>query len=287
VGTSILTQDTAADWGAGNGTNTDITTYPGSVALTPLAGGYNPFVVSTFTYLPIGYTLSQPFYVNNNLSVNYIATSGCLYTSGGIKFGTFYVAIATASVGGILYQGSFPASTNGSAGWVENGASLSSININLWAGTTYYYQMYGTGGDNRAFANVQPPTYASVQLLGNIFNASASYTTQAINAGSSWSTWLSINNEATVPVGSSINYYAVTSTSIYNLSSNASIPLSTNGPISSSVGPYIQIISSFSRTDATVVPMLNKITIMTLETDNKRPRRQGLRWKIPSVRQHR
>jgi hypothetical protein len=108
----------------------------------------------------------------------------------------------------------------------------------------------------------------STMSINSIGMDTASYITQNLNAGTSWGSWTDFKADETKPTGSSINYYAITSTSSYNLSTNTAFPLTNNAPIPSTVGPYIKVISSFTRTDEIAAPMVNKYPITSLETDN-------------------
>jgi hypothetical protein len=47
--------------------------------------------------------------------------------------------------------------------------------------------------------------------------------------------------------------------------------MSNGSPINSSVGPYIAVISSFTRTDIAAIPMLNSFSIVYYGTDNNVP----------------
>ena len=94
----------------------------------------------------------------------------------------------------------------------------------------------------------------------------SSYTSEILNAGTQWNSWgtfapyTNVSNalSSTLPTDT-INFYAITSTSVYNISTNMPIPVTNSIP--SPVGPYIEIISTFTTLSSTVDPLMNRMDI--------------------------
>ncbi|CAK0756694.1 exported hypothetical protein [Gammaproteobacteria bacterium] len=95
----------------------------------------------------------------------------------------------------------------------------------------------------------------------NYPSPSASYTSQRLEGTSEWKLWSTIDIDYTQPAGSTISFYGVTSTSSYNLATNASFPLTNGAAIPNQTGPYFALVSSFTSTDPSVIPMLNSFTL--------------------------
>jgi hypothetical protein len=172
------------------------------------------------------------------------------------------------------------------------------LNTVLNAGSTYWFEFdylsYGSGSTNIRYYSVcnstQAPLnssctdYAQTSTNGIVWTdsntycviglyyskASASYTT-SISTASSWGSWTNFAVDETVPSSSTLTYYIKTSTANNNFASKTATPITNGQTISSSAGPYAQVIASFTRTDATVIPKLNEIKINYVGASNVEP----------------
>jgi hypothetical protein len=270
---STWMQDTASDWGAGSGVNVDTTTQAGSVVMvasssTPLSQSMSninsawpwksytlrqkvvPSVDTTVGRLELKFS---PAGNTNTLTISLRDSSMAAMASSdvvisdpdpfasknyGISFApitlsagaTYYICVS--SVAGQSYLGNSPGLKQGEA----SPTLESSPYTGIWTGNPYafYYVFYGS--------------------------STASYTSQILSA-SSWGSWGTFSVSDVQPVGGSITYYAITSTSTYNLSTNKPFLLTNGGLINSTVGPYLKIISSFTCADPTVVPKVNQFVV--------------------------
>jgi hypothetical protein len=274
VSRGSLVQTTAADWGAGGGVNIDTTTYGGSVAINNSTMTYsNP--VSSTVYVEAQTTyIKQGFWFSEDVLVKYYQIN--------------------AEARGLWYQGQpfdceIQTSTGGVLASIEESSGWEAINLRFAANATYYIYL---NLDNYYWPTIQTTIYTTTvttNMAGKIVSdnanlnglyylhigflnvyESASFTTQSSQAGS-WGSWGTFTVDETKPTGSTINYWAITATSTYNLSTNTSFPLINGGSIDSAVGPYVKIISSFTRTNATAIPKLNELSITYYGANNDVP----------------
>lgn len=101
-------------------------------------------------------------------------------------------------------------------------------------------------------------------------SATASFTSK-ISTATSWGTWGQFVVNDSQPAGSTIDYYIKTSTANDNFASKTQSSISNGQTISSTVGEYVQVIASFTRTDSIVIPKLNDFTIKYYGTTNDEP----------------
>ena len=284
----ILTQTTAADWGAGSGINIDTTTYSGSVAISsgttdqqnitldpalashyytngdqyrqkfiPAVSGdltrcaltirknttYNPTESGTLTFFITdgSETHLSTATVNYSDLTNYSATYQNLpFQNVSLTAETtYYITLATVTV----------PSNSVSSRWTWQSDCYARGNLEtMTAGTTYWINDSGISTGDLNF----------ITMIGS---NTASFTSQSLNAGTGWGTWGTFTAGETKPSGSDIDYYVKVSTYSAGLASASLISVNNNVTIPSSVGPYIQVVSSFTRTDVTVTPKLNDFTI--------------------------
>ena len=119
---------------------------------------------------------------------------------------------------------------------------------NGWSGYTYYCGFY----------------FSPLPQNGSYFSA-------ILNAGSSWGSWGTISINDNKPTGTTINYYAITSSSVYNIATNTPQAIANSSLIPSQNGKYIQIISSFSVVNSTAVCQLNSFNIAFYGSNNSIP----------------
>jgi hypothetical protein len=251
----LLTLPTTSTWVAGSGTNIDTTTYSGSVAVA------SSIAYSTQTYYNVDFEVQRSTTVGFIPAYDIWASSAIItrtikaVNSGSGGFTDNLTFSLLTSTMGIIATQTFPG--GGSGTFTRHTQIVLNLNnILLSKNATYYWYVYCD--HNFGVRN----SVDDIAYFAGSINSPASYITQSLNAGSSWGSWGTFQPNDSQPTGSLINYYAVTSTSSYNLNTNIAFPVSNGNTISSLVGPYIQIISSFSRTDATVNPLLNSINIV-------------------------
>lgn len=97
----------------------------------------------------------------------------------------------------------------------------------------------------------------------------ASYTT-AITTATGWGSWGGFNGSSSNG-SSSISYYVQTSTANDNQSTRPYIPVVNNGYVNSSVGPYIWITSTFTRTNSTDNPILDRLQVSYYTNNYQEP----------------
>lgn len=105
----------------------------------------------------------------------------------------------------------------------------------------------------------------SVFYEGGVYTAkvygTALFTSQVFNAGTDWGSWGNLTVDDTIPSNSAISYYAQASGLEATIDSQPVVSVSNGGPINLSTGPYIHIISSFSRTDIDADPLQNSFSL--------------------------
>lgn len=283
-----LLQDTAADWGAGTGTSIDVTSTPGSVSMQNYYNILNGYGGGNQT----GYYL-YTFQMRQKIVPLY----NCYLTSATIKFANGSAISGNVDI--YLKNSLFNilVSSNITIPTSINPYNFNFIcNTQLYQNCTYYIQItsrtvsalsaevetdYGMYHPSNFILEISTfgaandwfPNGESARGLGIFVNSipsSATYTTQSLG-NTNWASWGGITIDDSQPSGSGINYYAVTATSTYNLGTNVAFAITNNAPIPSSVGPYIQIISSFARTDATAVPLINSYNLVYYGTDYNYP----------------
>ena len=102
------------------------------------------------------------------------------------------------------------------------------------------------------------------------YSDESSFTSQALEA-TNWGSWGTFSADETKPSGSTITYYIKTSTANDNFDSKTATLITNGSSISSSVGEYVQIISTFTRSVSDSIPKLNKFTITYFGTSNMTP----------------
>jgi hypothetical protein len=285
--TNMLT--TTSDWGDSTAvcTNVDTTTYSGSVAMLPFVITSSSIYISQnstgteLTNFDTDKKYRQGFRVTSDIFICQIDLN-VLIDSG--DKGYVDISIADTNMSIIVSSMSVPINSSG----------IKNINITptkLTANTSYYLYINDsgstlifsgfTGTTSNSYAGGSYWYYDSIwnetstrDFYFKIYNTSdvlSSYTTKSVNAGSSWGSWGTFTVDDTIPSNSAISYYAVTSTSTENLATNTAFALTDGGSISSAVGPYIKVISSFTRTDATAVPKIDEIRIQSYGTNNFTP----------------
>jgi len=295
VNSQSIVQDTASDWGAGTGVNIDTTTTAGSVGIknnildgfpnilgSYSGGGSNNFNYPIQVFSGASYADNYKFKFRQSFTVPY---NGIIYKTISVSdsrnssythHGYSKNIYIKTSTGGIIAS----ALNQSDGSWVTtfNGLKLSN-------NATYYFEIHNVYAD--PFADITFCEMLSTSTLTTnstnfmqYYNAgtwhdtsyhmgigiamvynTASFTTQALNAGSSFGSWGSISIDDTKPTGSSISYYVQTSTASNNRASRPYYPVSNGSTIPSTVGGYAWITSSFTRTDATADPLLNKLTL--------------------------
>lgn len=146
--------------------------------------------------------------------------------------------------------------------WTSNVYTISVPNINLAAYSTYY--IFGNVIDIGSKGISYDVTSGQLwyQITGvNLEGSLTAFFVSKSFAASNWKSWGNFSANDTQQMSSTINYYAVTATSTYNLCTNSLVSLTKGDVLYSDVGPYIQIISSLTRTDASVIPMIDSFTI--------------------------
>lgn len=298
IGVEAWTQTTAADWGAGTGTNIDTTTYDGSVGIKSKIEKNQSQDEYYYIVTPVStgtVVIRQSFMVSKNIYISTIT-----FGMGSMKSAYQYVPfditcnISTSPIGGVISSVTIsainmPDNTN----WPLKYTTFDFSNTNslLSPGNTYYmiftttgtaymqsfdgkdyygpFLSFGTSHYDTAYGSgTLTHTYiwdqSGIDLIFSIYGQtilSASYTAQALNAGTSFGSWSNFSVDETSQQNDAVSYYAITATTTYNLTTNTPFPVTNGTPINSSVGPYIIIGSSLIRTSASVVPKINSLTV--------------------------
>jgi hypothetical protein len=285
--TNPIVQDSAADWNAGVLYNADTTTVSGSVSM--IDGQIIQYPVSTLSYgvwgdlssvsrresfiPPISSTMSVlnmyrfPLVASGALKISItdkdmnilvssnVSCANPTYDAINIQLNTYlaandtyYILIETNTVGGGQYFTRH--------GW-NNGTPPGGNGLEKLVSGTWQPVTYGGSGVYLLF-KIYPDTAAAVNFT--------SVQSQVLNAGPTWDEWNIFSADVTLPTGSTANYYAVTATSTFNLTTNSSFPLVNGEKITSPVGPYMIIFSSLSRTDSSVKAILNSESVSFIES---------------------
>lgn len=277
----IWTQTSAADWGAGSGTNIDTTTYSGSVSLNN--DDYTlkaaPVCISTYTSSSTYYKARQSFIFTENtiLSqcyywVRFIDNpSNIIYNSDSIKLVHSSGTILTTLI-------------NPATGWVSVSDQVLSANNTYYLQATYNYGYHQVVVETttatsdlvntmQIYSNYTGTweTLTNYMSLGfKVKYTSASFTSQIKNADN-WGSWGTFTVDETEPTGSEITYYVQCSTASDNLDDKSLVTVTNNGAINSTAGPYIRVVSSFTRTDASVIPKINEFNVSWYGTTDDIP----------------
>lgn len=283
VGQAI--HDTAADWGKGSGVNIDTTTTSGSAVMEQDNVTVNMWSAYSGQTTDLrGMKLRQKF----------IPTEDCygyqflFYGSAG--GGNWLSTIYNSNMSYILAQSTI---TWGASG--TRGSTTTFSNALLLTKNNTYYLVFSSApaysGENSLYLYyISTSAYSysrlekcttyggntwtdydssSSSIMGLFYLAptSATYTT-GISTASSWSSWGTFNVDDSIPSGSDIDYYVQTSTANDNRTTRPYIPVINGGTIATSVGGYIWVTSSFTRTSSTAEPRIDKITINYLTLTN-------------------
>ena len=288
---SVISQTSAEDWGAGTEfVNVSTTAISGDVLMISEQN-----IFSTASYLwgiRPSYNLdatAQRFYPLSNMLVNQLIVG--VSTTSSVSLANANVRI---NIGIADSNYNFISSTNMALSSLYD-FKLSTITIPsifLTANTTYNILLSSSSGftpDSEMAINVTNTgnyprgrwyvhglvwsEFDSNDMYFVLYDSSAmtgSFTTK-ISTATNWGSWGSISINDTQPTGSSISYYVKTSSANDNFHKKAGIPVSNGSVINSTVGNYIQVISSFSRTSATAIPRLDDFSISSYGSDNNYP----------------
>jgi len=295
--------DSADDWGAGIGVNVDTTTLPGFVVLNSSVTGYNLVPSQGGAQGNQDYNSRkywrQGFYSNESKAANYISSN--IYR---IQYVDGSATVHRPAMVAIYDKNMVLLSSTS----IECSVATWNIqDINLTANVTYYvvFEMatYGlTSSDKNYLSHEQSASINKVGYMqysvdfsswsnadGPFFTNSyidfsldyfsfynyGSYATKDSYA-SEWGSWGIFSSQETVPEGSDISYYVVTSTSIYNLNINSPSRILNNAPINSTVGPYIKIVSTMTKSTEAGIPKIASFRIGYYGNDNNVP--TGKAW---------
>jgi hypothetical protein len=291
---SDLTQTSAGDWGLGTAfVNVDTTTINGSVALLPkFALGMTR---NGGDYLLELNALRQKIIPQEDLYSPSLVIYGTVYVVG--AYTRFKVTINSANMTVIT---SSETNTNPDNPHVSGQTITFPDNFTLSAKTTYYICFSSVAGTDSNFQifnyyftdrypygglqyllNIPTPggeadyywtTYDAADDLSGFILAytTASYSSQIQNA-QNWQSWGTISIKDSQPSGSAISYYIKTSTANDNFSTRPGIPVSNGSVINSTIGNYVQVIASFTRTSAIVNPQLDEFSISYFGTGSNPP----------------
>jgi len=278
---SLNTLTTAADWGAGSGTNIDTATYSGSVAMVS-----NDEYIDQSQTTNNGWSLisDETYYQTFKPgTTNYLTTISLYLQKVGTISASLYVVLGSSSGANLATSSTVnDSSVSTDFSYIDFDFSTS---YELIKDREYRIYLYGgigtvrrakTSTDSYARGAYTIPGYGEngdiqfkVYLSSN--ELTSSYTTKSINAGSSWGSWGTFQVDDTIPSGSDIDYYAVTSTSAYNLTTNAPFVVTDGAAIPSAVGPYALFYASFTRTSVTATPKLDEIRVQSYGVNNFTP----------------
>ncbi len=275
-----LSQDSAADWGAGSGTNIDTTTYSGSVAISNSQQEYNESGSYGATIDLFSYKVRQSFRINTNRLYDTVK----LYFTGispSAPNNRIDVHILNSNFSVLASSKGIVVGSWGGIDFTYRTVKLNTY-FNILQNSTYYIlitsntlssgKIYLNDDVGNSYINgsAQTSTYSGnwtnyandiVFYLTASTNIASNYTSQTLNAGSTWGSWGSFSVDETKPSGSNIIYYARAGGVTPVPATQPLVQLINGAPISLSTGPYIALRPSFTRTDALVIPKLNSINI--------------------------
>ena len=289
VGIASWEQTSAADWGAGTGTNIDTTTYNGSVAIENsilhISSNSNSTEAAYFGSCENLYyqSLFIPNYNCQISSISFWARSSIeISTSSYLNVFILDTSSNVVSSGNLYFIG-IDTTTTGN----KTKLNVNMSEILVYSTSTYILRIssspiFNNSSNSITFAGRTSGELTKSYIIVNNnkfnegtlwsyilygYNKNASYVSQS-KLANSWGAWGNFIVNDTIPANSTIEYYAVTSTSVYNLSTNTPFRVYNNLPINSTVNPYIKIIGSFTRTDYAANPLLNNFTISWQSADN-------------------
>ena len=271
-----LIYDTAPDWGNGSGVNIDTTTTSGSVIMPSTWSYTSTNIVNSYIWTRY---LRQSFLTSSqndllSIEISNIDTRSLSDFARCSVYDNTYTLIKTTTI----------AKVNQS--WIID---LSTITITK--SSTYYFTITAVGTPVFAWPEVYVGVdnfypYGKCQYspdnstwtdgyytfssssdtaLSDInffltYSESATYTT-AISTATNFTSWGTVTINDSKPTGSSISYYVQTSTANDNRVTRPYYPISNGGVVPTTVGGYIWITSSFTRTSATAEPLINSYRI--------------------------
>lgn len=290
-----LIQTTSADWGSGTGTNIDTTTYSGSVTISEGKYDYIAHGISHSTYVYVSTSGANVLLSDTNSfgGRSSITISSTALTSGTtVTFYRVYAASTSSDMGNIALGIDTPVQVYGisvsSIGVGESitvvltynddnndnivdGSDIPASDLVVMSWNSTYSEWRTVGGSvNTALKTVTVPMVSSdissdissefVDFAKNGFTTSASFTTKVFDAGDSFGEWGTFTVNEEKPSGTTISYYALLSTSS-DFANQTNVSLTNGGFVPSKVGPYIKVISSYTRNSVFVFPKLNDISI--------------------------
>jgi len=295
--------DSAEDWGAGTGVNVDTTTSPGYVVLRSSVTGV--IVIGNEGGVNVSQAYNskkywrQAFYTSVTSSINYTFCN--IYRRNNYPGSSAYRPDAVGIYdSGMVLLSSAPVISDGVG---DGGAIMPSIT--LTANTTYYimytmksvglttelnyitcgaeastnktkFMEYSLNGTGWGFADGSYlNTYMDFEIAYFTYYNNGSYV-MPIKEATSWGSWGVFSAQEIVPEGSDISYYVVTSTSIYNINTNPAHRILNNTPINSTVGPYIKIVSTMTKSTESSIPKFSSFRVGYYGNDNNVP--TGKAW---------
>jgi hypothetical protein len=286
LGTGVLEDTTAADFGAGTTfANVSTTTYSGSVAIYSSTSSLEQTTMnSEESVFWSGYGTRQSFYLDETVNISGVTvglgitgsfdksiwisshsavypvissyTMSPLYSPAGSESGITFEMTGTLTAGTTYYLG---LTFSGSPGAfrVETGRILS-------PGDIYTRGNISRNLSGTTWTDISTETYTSdFYFILNLssYSSSGSFTSQAKNAGTGWGSWGAFTANETVPSGSDIDYYIQCSTYSTGRASASLVTLTNGAQVNSIIGPYCWVTSSFTRTDVSAIPKVNSYAI--------------------------
>ena len=271
-----LTQDTASDWGKGSGINIDTTTTLGSVGIKAKDSSRDQ---SQLMYrhqgsLDGGYSRRQSFKPSYTGYVDKVNVDMTTFTGGD---GTFNVYIASNNMN---IMESYTLTVSSVTG---DNTDINFNHLKLTKDNTYYIVLSSVSGAGQVLVGYHEDRYNRGNMATKIYDGAwteapaydltfavymstmnplnGTYTSQTLNAGTSWGSWGNFTADETKPSGGTIVYYGQGGGSTTTASVAVKTVLTNGSPINISTGPYIVVTSSLSRTSSTVNPLVNSIGI--------------------------
>jgi hypothetical protein len=276
TGDVTWTQTSAADWGAGSGMNVDTTTYPGSVAMNTLNISTDQAqpTYNTNAVMGAGASWRQSTKPSYSGYVEKIVISLGVHTEGD---GCFDVYLASSNMSILASQTLLISSATA-------GTTIYFDYPFVATDTTYYIvitSITGTGAISINYSDTNPYDrgFVTTRSYGGAWGTSdvgidikfsvymtasqpwyASFTSQILEADN-FDIWGELTISSSIPPGSAVSFYARTSTSSSNLSTRTGIPIISGTNLAGHPGPYIQFVSTFSRTIESSVPKLDAFSL--------------------------
>jgi len=114
--------------------------------------------------------------------------------------------------------------------------------------------------------SLKTPILSSVTISCPEVSQTASFTTD-FSTASNWGSWGIFRPNYSAPSGSKIDFHIQTSTANDNWPTRPYVSASYGGPVNSTVGEYIKVTSSFTRTLNTLQPAISNISISYRSTN--------------------